>query len=402
MRWELPFALGLPPRPFLCWEPAEGTCAIELKPSVGALEWKRRCGFLSAKEVHSDVGQGEHARAFPQCDYMITGVDTSGREVPFAQVTGGPRGGFSEARSYSVAVVFLCLRHREEYPSAEVGARAEAARNNAIDVYRFLSMDPLSRRLAWAEDSYCTVVSVADVPSTWRELAARDVLLRRGELSFGCTIGRDRSHQLRVGSPDDLQLAGGCLPRDQLSGFEQMVTQEHELDLFHVLFLSAFRRLNRWEPALAVVDAQSGFEAAVASILRKALSDQGKTDAEADAQLSLGGDLHFLTPRLKELDKIAASLETAAGRQIRAFDGSPEEKDWRRKLYNLRHKVVHSGVRDIGFEDAKAAVAAGIRAVGVIQALTPLFSRKLIWSGKALSLDHIQQTAGRASRMFEY
>lgn len=113
-----------------------------------------------------------------------------------------------------------------------------------------------------------------------------------------------------------------------------------------------------------------------------------------------GGRLHTLQRRFVELDRLAAVLATT-GAQSHHFLGSPEEAQWRQALYRLRNRIVHEGLRSVPFADAKSALVAGLHAIHAIQDLTPSFSRSMIWSGAALGLPHLHQSAGRLSRLFE-
>jgi hypothetical protein len=112
------------------------------------------------------------------------------------------------------------------------------------------------------------------------------------------------------------------------------------------------------------------------------------------------GRLHTLQRRLEELDRIAGT-HAVVGTPPRRFIGSPEESQWRSTLYSLRNRIVHEGLRTVPFVDAKAALVAGLHAIHTIQELTPAFRRAMIWSGPALDLGHIRQSAGRISRLFE-
>jgi hypothetical protein len=56
----------------------------------------------------------------------------------------------------------------------------------------------------------------------------------------------------------------------------------------------------------------------------------------------------------------------------------------------------------VRFDEAKKALVAGLKGVHAIQSLTPSFNRRFVWSGATLELPHVQLTAGRLFRMFEY
>lgn len=144
------------------------------------------------------------------------------------------------------------------------------------------------------------------------------------------------------------------------------------------------------------MDAQSGFESLISSILNDELLRQGRTAADIAQLFALGGALHTLQPRLKELDRIAL-----AGGAPQRFIGSQAESEWRQRLYRLRNEIVHQGRREVSFDDAKAGISSGLQAAAAVQALLPAFQRKLSWSGQAVQLAHINNSAGRLARMFE-
>jgi hypothetical protein len=159
-----------------------------------------------------------------------------------------------------------------------------------------------------------------------------------------------------------------------------------------MLLLSSIRRLKRSEHALAVIDAESAFESTVAAILVEQLKSQARSASEIEALLAPRGRFHMLQQRLVELDRIAASKH---------FLGSNAESVWRTDLSALRNRVVHEGLRDVTFDVAKKAVTAALRAVDAVQGLAPAFERQLNWTGSAVDLPHIEQSAGRISRLFE-
>lgn len=395
--WELPFPLRLPPTAFFCWEPGEGLGLFDPRPEVGELAWRRRSCFLQAAEVFSDVGHPNPC--YPTHDYLVTSHLRSGREIKTALLTRGPEGGFAEARPYAITNLFLCLRHRADYPSAAVLERAGVALNNILDAYRFITMDPLARSVRADQDSYYTLVSVADLPSDLGDVEPRAALQMLDRVSFGSVIGVNRAHHVGLNSFDDL-VAGDTIPADALRLFDSLIATPHDLELFHHLVFSAIRRLKRKEHALAVLDAQSAFEGLVAVLVVENLGAQGQTLQQIEAVMAPGGRYHLLQRRLEELDRIAAA-QAPAGSQPLQFLGSPEERQWRPALYALRNRVVHEGLRDLPFAEAKAGLVAGLHAIHRVQELTPAFGRGMIWSGPALDLGHLQQSAGRISRLFE-
>lgn len=395
--WELPFPLRLPPRAFLTWEPAEGKALFDPRPNVGELSWSRSSRLLPAKDLYGDLGP-ENPHSYPEHGYLVTCSDPSGKTVKTANLTGGRDGGFSEARPYTFANLFLCLRELGSYASPTVRERAAASLNNFIDIYRFVTMDPLARSLDASRDCYYTMVSVAELPQGLREIEAEKILLRVGELKFGHMIGRNRSHTVGLNSFSDLY-PGPELTPDVLKAIYPLAESRHEMELFHQLVLSAIRRLKRNETALSVLDAQSAFESFIAVLIVEELGRRGLSAQQVEHEMTYPQSLHSLAPRLKELDVIAKG--SAAGWAFAPFAKSAAYVRWKDDLYRLRNRIVHTGLREVSFDSAKRGLVAGLRAVDAINELDPLFARPLRWSGGAVDLPHIEQSAGRLSRLFE-
>ena len=378
---------------FAVWEPAEGVAYFDPRPGIGEVAWQRTSDLITPTEAGIDPGTPNSC--FPEHDYTITSVLTTGEEVTTAILTRGPAGGFSEPRQYTIANLFLCLRKRSDYADRETIKRASDSLNNILEIYRYVSMDPFVRSVRADHDAYYTVVSVGSLPSDLGDVQAIDALRQLRAVQFGREIGISRSHLVGLNSFDDL-FARDQLPRENLQVLKTLVRSPHELELFHQLVLSAVRRLKRNEHALAVLDAQSAFEAIVASLTAEHLRRSGTSDANVERAMTAGGSLHGLQRRLIELDRVAPSYKPPT----RAFLGTTEESEWRSKTYRLRNRVVHEGLRSVTFTEAKEAVAAALRAINEVQNLTPDFNRKMVWSGP-LDLSHIQETGGRLTRLFE-
>lgn len=399
IRWELPFPLMLPPQTFLCWEPAEGVAAIDPCGHVGSLLWKRSCSFLSPGSVFKETSRSQDPRSMPTHHYRIESNLASGEAVITAEIHAGHDGGFAEARPYTVANVFLCMTQAGSYADTSVVERANAAVNNLIEIYRFLTLDPLLRPLHNERDHYCTTISEALIPLQLQKLTLEDILSRLGEFSFGSTVGKDRMYTIGSNSYEDL--VGNKPSTDGLEKFYSLVSKEHRLELFHQLIFSAIRRLKRKEAALAIVDAQSAFEAAIASMLRDGLISVGWEQSRINNEFAYNGSLHLLQPRIRKLDAIAEEDASQTGRVFVPFLGSSSETEWRQYLYNPRNEIVHRGRRKASFDEAKMAIVVGLKAIYYLQNMCPLFTRQFMWVSQALELQHIRESAGRLFRLFE-
>lgn len=392
--WELPFPVRLPPEAFFIWEPGERVGFLDPRPVVGELNWKRSTSIVSADQIYADVGPPNDV--YPTHDYRVTSVLKTGKEITTAVLSAGPTGGFAEVRPFSLINMFLCLRHRREYADDSVVTRAEAAVNNVLEIYRFVSMDPLVRPLNASRDAYYTVVSRGDLPRDLGNVTPRQALEEIGRIPFGREIGVNRCHRIGLTSFDDA-VSGPTLSGDNLRVFHDLVIAPHELELFHQLALSAVRRLRRAEHSLAVVDAQSAFESLVAVILSEQLRAAGEDMQDVARLLERGGRFNTLQKRLKELHRMAETQSPGGER----FLGSSHEERWRRDLYDLRNRVVHEGVRSVSFVVAREAVAAGLHAIRAVQDQAPGFNRHLMWNYQGLDLLHLTETSGRLARIFE-
>jgi hypothetical protein len=399
VRWELPFPLVLPQRGFFCWEPIEGVAAIDPEGEIGSLHWKRKCTFFEPKLVFQENRKLQDPRHWPTCNYRIENKLKTGESVITAELFGGPEGGFKEARPYTVANIFLCLTRKYSYKDEATRKRAHVALNNLLETYRFLTLDPFLRPIHDEDDHYCTTFSEAKVPKNLQSLPPERLLEHISDLTFGSNIGKDRMHRVGTNSYDDL--AGKPLSQAGIELLHKHTREEHRLELFHQLIFSSVRRLKRKEGVLAIIDAQTAFETAVVSMLKDALAVLGWDQNQINQELEFGGELHLLNKRLKKLDDIADEKKTTYGYRFAPFLGSPFEAEWRDFLYDVRHKIVHGGLRQISFEDAKHGVVAGLKAINFLHSMCPLFEREFMWAGQSLELPHIQNTSGRIFRLFE-
>jgi hypothetical protein len=171
--------------------------------------------------------------------------------------------------------------------SDDLVRRAAEAVNNVLGAYRFVTLDPLVRDLRADLDSYYTIVSIGNLPmmgdtDPFTALKAID------QVQFGTELGVSRFHRVGASSFADL-FSPEPLPDQLLTIFDELVHQQHDLELFHHLMFSAIRRLKRHEHALAIFDAQSAFETLVASILAERQRASGRTEPEIEQLLAPGG-----------------------------------------------------------------------------------------------------------------
>ncbi len=392
IRWELPFPLSLPPEAILCWEPKEGLAAFVVEKHVGSLIWKRNCDLLSEKAVLGANTLEQDSNIYPRRDYRIRiNKKTTKEQITISQIRQGITGGFDEARPYTIANVFLCIAFSDSIKDAAILKRANEALNNVISVFSLLSLDPLVRLINEENDHYYTLIAEAVLPVALQNETPSNILMRLNELQFR---GGDAQATI-IGINSFYDFIGQELNDIAERQLMRSVRNKQEYVLFHQLIFSSLRRLKRKEAAIAIIDAQSAFESAVASMLKDGLAAMGWRPEDIESSLINQEKLLMLNRRLKMIDKI--SRKTARG----PFLGSEADHNWRTDLYDLRNRIVHGGIRTLPFVVAKKGIVSGLKAIEYLGDMSPEFRRHAVWTGQGIELPHIQETAGRLSRLFE-
>jgi len=390
VRTELPFPLVLPSSEILfCWEPKANVAAFIPEGIVGSVQWHRCCGFLTPEEVYGESPLDQDESVYLSRPYrMSSHLKNRSSNLVTAQLLPGKNGGFIEARPYTVSNLFL-LDYEKNINTEEVLSRATESINNIIGVHQLLSIDPLLRPIKIEGDAGVSLIMKASVPEGLTKATPIEILKKLTTFEFS---NADGGPIIPTNSIEDL--LGHKLGADGLIQLSKLVRTKKPTELFHELFLSSIRKLKRGSAALAIIDAQSAFETAVASMLRDALKEEKLRDEQIDKQFSK--ELHLLKLRLKKIDEIA-------GRYTKErFLGSTTGNNWDKCLYKLRNEIVHGGKRSISFTEGKKGIVAGLKAVKYLHNLCPLFARKVMWAENALDLPHIRETAGRLSRFIEY
>jgi hypothetical protein len=343
VRWELPFPTRLPAKPLLCWEPGEGTNVL-----------------------------------------------STGAQLFTTEILAGAQGGFDEAHAYTIANVFLCLKTRSDFDNEAPVTRAYSAVNNVLGIHALLAADGWSRPIRQSLDTYATTSSLAVLPADWPQLAPGDLLMRIERLSFANEIGHGRTMTIGTGSPDDLL-------QQQFEDSVMPLLYEHcrhrfDLAPYQQLILSAIRRLRRREHAGAVIDAQSGVEVCVEGLLRRALLGVGRSEEQVDGDIENLG----LGRRIEQLDRLSKAKAVE-----KRFEQSIERQAWNRHLADLRHDIVHRGVREVSFEQARQGIAAGMTAIKALEDNWPEFQPAIRWAGDYLRGDHLKENAGKLYRLFD-
>lgn len=386
----LPFYLRLPDRHvFLVHDPDTGVSALMGHRRMGEISfregWNTPHGPLPPESV-IDGYQPPPPTEFPEQQHFMTCVLADGREIPSLFLRTGPNPAFSEMRPYSEAILFLLAADTPD--SATLVRRAFCRLNHFLDVYRAVTQDPYVHQLDPELDVTIVGFARAVLPAGMETLAAAEALARIPELRFES----GNVFRYRLNTFEDLW-PGPVLEQEFLSGIAQFASRPYELPLHHELIFKAQEELKARHFHIAILEAETAFEVYVARTLIELGVHLGHPRASVVSDMEYPNTLHHLNARLRRLDAWIQEHRRREGLPSAPdFAGSPEHDDWKKLLYSPRHQVVHAGRRDLTFDEVKAGIAAGKKAIHSIDAKLGTLSPPLgIYPG----VDHLNNTAGR-------
>ena len=390
LRWELPFSLRIAAAPIACWEPTEGSAMLRLQPNIGTVQWRRSNKLLSGKEAFGDRFEDEDEWTLPSRSYRMAAV-IRGREYFTTELSPGANGGFDEAQPYTVATIFLCLRHKGDFDTEKLKGRAAAALNNVIGIHGMIALDGYTRPVRPELDSYYTTVSLSTLPEDWPQLSPAQVFERLDLLQFSTEIGHGRHHGIGLGSAEDL--CHTPFDTDEMAIVERLAKSQVELRPYQSLMLSSLRRLIGRDTPQAVIDAQSAAEVCVGHLLRTAWLEAGRTDAQIEAEFNEIG----VGQRIVRLDKLNKQINGSNDR----FESSPIHQRWTKGLASLRHRIVHGGLRTVPFADAQRCASTALAVIVELERLWPGYAPPFRWSPELESLPRLRETKGKLFRLFD-
>jgi len=314
----------------------------------------------------------------------MTCVSEKYGEVPTLHIDTGRTGGFSELRPYTEVAVFIVVNGElSAPPSPESKDRAFRVLNHFLDIYSMITQDPYVRRIDRELDIYLIDFAVASVPPEIAQKPARAILDRISDIHFPTQVGKGRQLQYRVNTLEDL-FPGQIIEKPYLDLLAQLVAEAYKVPLHYELIFAAQRELKHRNHHIAIIEAETAFEAYVAKTLVESCVATGVPRQDI---------LDPLTRRLERLDKAVRKYRELNGLPpVTAFVGSAEHSEWKTRLYKVRNRVVHEGWRSLTFDDAKRGIAACKAAIKYIEDQLPTISDRI---QIAPGLDHLTNTAGR-------
>lgn len=390
VRFPVPFYLRLPLQVFLGWEAAAGTCGILNFRRLGGVSFSSGWAPtespvpFSPEDLIDSFEPPPHE--MPDEHRCVVASNPDGIKVPSLTISAGKKTSFAEMRAYSEVIVFVFV----ESPVAALEPvidRAFAAFNHFVDLYRVITQDPYVFRLESQLDTFIVGVSTANLPAGFINLSEVDVLGRLGEVSFPNAY----RFQHRVDAIQDL-FPGPVLESSLISLLAEWAPISYELPLHYELIFKAQSELKQRHYAAAVLEAESAVEVYVAQTLLALAEGNGADRTTFLSQMEDPRQLQLLSKRLARLDIEIRQHQTGQMPAPTPFLGSVEHSEWKDKLYKLRNRVAHAGLRAVSFDEARTAIAAGKKVIRVIEDRVPFLANHIqIHPGT----EHLQNTAGR-------
>lgn len=391
LRIDLPFYLRLPVGGFFTWDPEFDSALILPRQAVGEICFRRNRTEL-AHEVQILDQPSEPLPIHEEYTYALTS-EFEGREVPTLKVCVAVEGGWTELRPYSEVVVFIAVHHKSEILGFDNRRRAFDVLNAFLDKYRVATQDPWVRRIEQEFDTYFQDASVGGVPESLHHKTAGEILQRLKEVRFSSSLGpNQRAITIRTDILDDL-FPGKILDAPNLRIFVELAKRTWDLPLHYDLLLTAQHELKGRRYYQAVLEAETGFEVYVSRTLRRLSVHFGASEDEVVEAMSDPRKLSRLDRRISEVDKLVQRFRSQKYLEpVPGFEGSKIHEMWKERLYKLRNRITHGGYRDIGFEQAKDAIAAAKAAIALIESWIPGFAEPIQIDS---STAHLNNTAGR-------
>jgi HEPN domain-containing protein len=135
------------------------------------------------------------------------------------------------------------------------------------------------------------------------------------------------------------------IPDKVVSDVRTRLAESYQVPLTEELLLNAYDLIDRGNYRLAVIEAETAFEAAVISFLRGYFKDEPEKLREIEGTLSFGNLIN------------RPFFEDALASKSKAFrkKESPRQ-EWDKNVWTVRGDLVHGRVQDVTYEDAINAV----------------------------------------------
>lgn len=389
-RTDLPFYLRLPSSGIFTWDPNKGTAAIVPLQRLGDTQFLKPTQFANVHRLLDSPSAETEGPA--EYTHVMTCETVEYDEIPTLEVAISPRGGFRELRAYSEVTVFLVTDNYERGMSEEDKRRAIFVLNHFLDLYRLVTQDPYVHRVDDELHLYFIDYSLGAIPAQYRTDSARTILSHLDEVHFPRDIGPNRNVKIRLNTLEDL-FPGKVLSGEHLRSLVDLAPQRYETPLHYELILNAQSAMKQRRYHLTILDAETAFEVYVATRLVGVSLAIGRARNEVLLEMENPRQLGLLAQRLRALDEGIRAYRRHQGLpEISDFVNSAIHVQWKRELYELRHRVVHEGWRFPAFEQAKQAIAIAKIVIKELESRVPgLADRVQIYEGVA----HLVKTAGR-------
>jgi hypothetical protein len=390
VRLDLPFYLRLPSSIFLTWDPEYEVAAISPSQHVGDIKFSKQSSLLAPQVILDSYSSHE----YPSYEYMVTSVTSEHEEIKTLNINTGSNGGFTEVRAFTELSIFLLTDENSSPFSSKIKNRSMQVLNHFLDIYRLTTQDGYVHRVDGQLDEYFIEYSLGKIPGSLQNDGVLDILKKINEIPFTRDIGDLCEMQIRMDTIEDL-FPGKIINGEPMNLFCQLIRRKYDMPIHYELILNAQREIKLRNYNIAIIDAETAFEAYISNILLETSIAIGLSRKHVLRNMKNPKNLGLLSKRLIELDNIVRQYRNERKLPLLAdFVNSTFHTEWKNDLYEIRNKIIHEGWRLATYTDALKGIGCCKVAITEIESRVPGLSNSIqIYSG----VDHIKNTAGRLS-----
>jgi hypothetical protein len=150
---------------------------------------------------------------------------------------------------------------------------------------------------------------------------------------------------LPIYNPSDRIPANLKIPENVVSNIRTKLKEDFQVPLSEELLLNAYDLIDQGNYRLAIIEAETGFEAAIMRFLRDCYENEPDKLKQMEAIKSFGQLLN---------ESFFEDAISDRSRRFRKNEG--RRKEWDENVWSVRGDLVHGRISDVSFEDAVKAI----------------------------------------------
>lgn len=385
-KFDLPFYLRLPSKGFLCYDEKHKYCTIMPIQRLGEKVFNKKTNLVNENELLDDPHTTPLTTSrIDGYDYKVRSIFDDTKEITTLETRVRPDGGFSQLQAYTEIIIFIYLQDEDPY-SAEVKKRIFTNLNHFLKIYKLITQDSFVFNIDHELNLYCVDLGVGKIKEDANHMTVLDILKLK-DVKFSSKIGTKRGIQLQMNVIDDI-FPGRILEDKFMKIFAESILGIYDMPVYYDLILESQRQLKFRNYPAAIIECQTAVESYVSQLLTIFFKNEG-LEMEKISTFFQDNMLH---KRLRVLDDYILNLKNSKGESYERFINGNLYIEWKEKLYLLRNKIVHEGLRQLDFELTKDAIGVGKKVIFHFEGTLSEYRNSVqIYSG----VEFLKNTAGR-------